>query len=185
MGKVLTGPWMRMLSGKNILDLNPIFAEIKQQLKQWAKDASPLLQGDIVSCVPGVPVLKDSVLKSLVEPTTFQEDTQALLQELCRACVSVMERQLTSQLPGGKFWNPSEELINQARSCEATNISGERVFAMSDQLMARAHSAQISHVESKVCIGINNATCETSVNSSLLNYSCKTNCYIIPFNYYR
>lgn len=73
-----------------------------------------------------------------------------MLQELCRACVGVMDRQLSTQLPGGKFCNPSADLVEQAKSCSATNISGERVFAMSDQVMARARNAQISHVESQI-----------------------------------
>lgn len=155
LSKSLTGPWMRMLADKTILELNPIFQEIRSKLALWAEDASPLLEGNLPSAVPDVDVLRDAVYMSLIEPSSDIMQTQTLLQDLCRACLAVVDRQLVSQLSGGKFSTPTPELANQARSCSATNISGERIFALSDHIMARARNAQISHVESKVMFKAN------------------------------
>lgn len=155
-GKVLTGPWMRLVGQElNILDMNKKYLEAKENLTNWAQDASPLLQADPPSAFAGVPVLKDIVLDTLLQPTDTDGETKQMIQELCVACLDVMERQLVSQLPGGQFWDPSDVIKEQAKSCTSTNISGERNFAICDHELHRARNGKVSYVEARVLFKAN------------------------------
>ena len=84
------------------------------------------------SVFANVPVKDDIVLDSLKKPTSSNDKTIALLRELCKTCLSVVERQLTTQLDGGCFSNPSATLVQQASSCRASNISCEHNFGSAD-----------------------------------------------------
>ena len=90
-----------------------------------------------------------------MKQTSNDDKTVMLLQDLCQACLIIIERQLKDQLPGGCYFDPSEALQHQARSCSATNINGERNFAIADQIIYRAKNAKPSHVESKVMFHVN------------------------------
>lgn len=152
MGKLLTGPWMRLpeLQG-NILDLNPVFSEAYTSLQAWSQDASPLLLARPPCAFTSSDIVeRDSILQALTTSTVNDASTEQLLQEFSKAALDVFDRQLKKQLPGGEFWNPSTQLREESASCSATNISGERVFAMSDYEMLRARGAKVSFVESKV-----------------------------------
>lgn len=54
---------------------------------------------------------RDEVFDSLAQSSTNYDDTKALLQDHYISCLSVMTRQMQSQLPGGEYWNPSVELL--------------------------------------------------------------------------
>ena len=81
---------------------------------------------------------------------TDDEATTTLLQELCQACVVVLERQLATQLPGGVYWNSSPQLIQEAKTSSNTNISGDRNFAVADYEIQRVHRGKTGYVEGKV-----------------------------------
>ena len=149
-GKLVTGPWMRLLGQEtSILGMNKFFREAFDRLTAWAIDASMLLQSDAPCAFSSVEVKRDTVFDSLVEPTEFDAPTKSILQDLCKACCEVMARQLKTQLPGGQFWNPSAELLREAQSCSSTNISGERCFGTADHEIARARNARTGYIESK------------------------------------
>ena len=56
-------------------------------------------------------------------------------------------RQLSSQLPGGEFWQPSPQLIAASQSCQSFNISGERNYAHADSEIYRAKNEKVGFVE--------------------------------------
>ena len=149
-GKLITGPWMRLLGVEtNILGMNKHFQEALGNITAWTRDASSLIQPNAPCAFSCVDVKRDTVFLSLMERTEFDGETISLLQTLCKACVEVMERQLKSQLPGGEFWSPSTQLLIEAETCSNTNISGERCFATADQEILRARNATIGHIEAK------------------------------------
>ena len=148
-GKLTTGPWMRLLGVEtNILGMNKHFQEVLD-ITTWRHDASSLIQPDAPCAFSSVEVKRDTVFRSLVEPTDFNSETISLLKALCKAGVEVMGRQLQPQLPGGEFWSPSAQLLIEAESCSSTNISGERCFATADQEIFRARNATTGHIEAK------------------------------------
>ena len=115
-GKVLTRPWMRLLSKTtNILEMNKHFNYAHEQITRWSNDASPLLSVDALCAFREVDIKRDEVFDSLVKSNSDDADTKALLQDLCTSCLSVMNRQLQSQL-GGDYRNPSAELLLNAAS---------------------------------------------------------------------
>lgn len=150
-GKFITGPWMRLVGKvQHILELNPHFAEAREKLQSWSKDARPLLSAEATSIFTVAPILADPVFRSLTASKATDAATCELVKKLCSVILSVVERQLETQLPGGAFWEPSQELCQAAQSCSSTNISGERVFAVCDREMARAPGAQHGFIEAKV-----------------------------------
>ena len=149
-GKLVTGPWMRLLGQEtNILKMNTHFQQAYSNLTSWSTDASPLLETTAPCAFPEVDVKRDIVFDSLVQSTEFDNETKIVLQDLCKACCDVMSRQLETQLPGGAFWHPSAELLHEAESCSSTNISGERCFATADQEILRARHATTGYIEAK------------------------------------
>ena len=156
-GKCVTGPWMRLLGqNKTILEMNGFYAEAQGKLLMWSNNAHSLLSLHPPSVFESVPVKQDVVLESLLTPTSLNEITVKLLANFCGAILVLIERQLCSQLPGGIFWKAGDDIEQQAKSCSATNISGERNFARADQVLYHAKNASAGHVESKVMFRANN-----------------------------
>ena len=156
-GKCITGPWMRLLGqNKSILEMNAFYAEAQGKTKTWSNDASPLLSPHPPSVFEAIPIKEDAVLGSLLTPTSLNDMTVKLLQNLCAVILVLIERQLHSQLPGGVFWDAAADVQQQAKSCSATNISGERNFARVDQAIFHAKNASSGHIEAKVMFRANN-----------------------------
>ena len=152
-GKAVSGPWMRLVGVKDlgILDLNTYFAEAINNLKHWSVDASPLLAPEgPPSVFQSVSIQRDRVLVKLSAVHPTNTDVEFLLRKLCTACLVVAERQLSTQLEGGIFFNPSQELLTESTSCSTTNISGERNFALADAQLNRVKNASIEFVTSRV-----------------------------------
>ena len=156
-GKVVTGPWMRMVGRPdlNILDMNPYYAEAQGKLESWSEDASPLLGPSAPSVFADVPIMADVVLDSIMQTTSSNEKTVTLLQDLCKACLAVVNRQLKSQLDGGIHCHPSEALRQKASSYSATNIGGERNFTFADRIDHHAPNAIANHIECKTMFCVN------------------------------
>ena len=152
--KCVTGPWQRLVENTpRILDLNDHFNRAVDLFDKWSKDASDLIDGS-AKLFDNVPVHKDPVFDSLVEPND-NISTKYLLQNIMTAFVSVSKRQLADQLMGGVHHNPSADLLKQASSCPAHNISGERIFGQLDFNLHRAPNAAVEFVEAKIMFAEN------------------------------
>lgn len=152
-GKFVTGPWMRFVpTCRKILDVNLPLQKAVETLSNWSADASPVMNGTADAVFSYVPLLKDSVYDHLLTSRGENDDNscKSLLQELFVNIRSVIVRQMSDQLPGGKFWDPSRELQIQASSCAPDNLSGERCFGAADSYMQRAHNASTEKVEARV-----------------------------------
>ena len=112
---------------------------------------SRLLNGTTTPIFPTT-CLRDGVFDSLVEPQGEEKDglCSLLLKIFLETIKDVIFRQMSDQLPGAKFWDPSPELYERAKSCGPDNISGERRFGMVDAYMRRAPNASSEKVEAKV-----------------------------------
>ena len=150
--KLVTGPWMQLAEKElNILDMNPHYAHAVEQLKAWKEDPSQLLNGEaMIFAVGTTSVKKDSRYDDLTKSQENDEETKELLKRMCSTLLDVCCRQLVDQLPGGRFSEPSETLREQASSCSATNISGERTFGLLDSLKRRAPNSKVEFIESKI-----------------------------------
>ena len=150
--KYITGPWQRLAEQPNlgILDMNIAFQDGIIRLRKWSVDALPLVSGQAESIFNDVAIKKDVIFDSLTASRANDKRTADVLQNIISDFIPVYERQLHSQLLGGKYNNPSEKLLSEAASCSATNISGERVFVMLDFHTRRTPKAKLDHLEAKI-----------------------------------
>ena len=102
-----------------------------------------------------VPLRDDYLFKQLV--STIPPVTINLFGKLRIKIPEVVERQMSDQLPGGSFWQPSLLLKEQAESCNISNISGEHVFGCHcvDSLLKRAPSVKPGKIESRTVFATN------------------------------
>lgn len=152
-GKFITGPWMRFVpTCEQILDVNLPIQKAVETLSDWSSDASPVMNGTVGAVFDSVSLLKDSVYHHLLKSRGETEDNKCrqLLQDLFITIKAVIVRQMSDQLPGGKFWDPSPELRIQASSCAPDNLSGERCFGTADAYIQRSHNASTNKVEARV-----------------------------------
>ena len=49
----------------------------------------------------------------------------------------MVKHQLKDQLPGGKYYKPSKEIMSDLKHCPTTNFVSERDFATYDQKMTQ------------------------------------------------
>ena len=115
-GKVLTGPWMQLVGqDNNILGMNRYYAEAQEKFQSWSHDASQVLRPSPPSVFADVAIKDEVALDSLMTPTFNNGKIITMLQDLCQACLIIIERQLKVLLPGGRYWDPSEALLHQRR----------------------------------------------------------------------
>lgn len=158
-GKFVTGPWQRLVDRElSILELNTYYAEAKTVLAQWAENSTSVIAGDASTIFSGVDLKRDDTLTSLTSSCDTDAETAELFSKMCSKILEVMDRQLADQLPGGKFWDPSDHLQAQSRSCSSTNMSGERIFGRVDSTLKRAPNMTSEKVESRIMFSANKTT---------------------------
>ena len=139
--------------------------QLQIQLERLHKDASSLLNGEALFDDVKAPIHKDVLYESLLREGSPQFDalTQSALEIICGGLLLILERQANDQLPGGKYWNPDEQLIHQASNVPTTNTISERDFAQLDILLRIKPLARIQSLESLI-MWVNNKTPD-SLNS--------------------
>jgi hypothetical protein len=60
---------------------------------------------------------------------------QVALELVCLEDLILVEWQASSQLPGGKYWEPSKDLLDSAKNIPKTNVVGERDMAVLNNLL--------------------------------------------------
>lgn len=151
-----TGPWERLAKNEDltILDVNEYLNNAVQQLQQWIETPKPLLTSHGQNCFGQDIDLTERFIKT-IHQEEHDDETAALLSSLLQAIMDVIKRQLSSQLPGGEFWNPSQQMREETKSCSATNISGERKFGKMKAFQTKAPSMTIEKIESKEMFEVN------------------------------
>ena len=79
----------------------------------------------------------------------------ALLTALLITIKDVIVCQMKDHLSDGKLWNPSPQLMKQAKSCMPHNLGGECRFGFADSYMTQAPNATLEKVESRVMFKTN------------------------------
>ncbi|XP_060585907.1 uncharacterized protein LOC132741695 [Ruditapes philippinarum] len=135
--KLCTGPFWRILEEDDcILDLNTALHQMQISLNQWSQDGKiPLAE----ECIFDVKYIeKDDIYHSLFQVTDdphLDALTIMALELLSSQLLILLERQAASQLPEGKYWNPSEEMKHMAANVPKTNTLSERDMATLDNLL--------------------------------------------------
>jgi hypothetical protein len=90
------------------------------------------------------------VSQSLFNPCHLDIHTRNILTCLCASLKSKCESLFKDFIDGGKYYEPSCQLIEMTKSCPPNNITVERLMAKLDSLLKAASSANVSTIESSV-----------------------------------
>ena len=117
------------------------------------KNAEPLLEADTIFNESIAPVNKDHIYDELFkvpDDQEFQIMTQQMLTLLCSAILLVLESQCEDQLPGGKYFDPSEKLKIQVSNVVTSNIISERDFARFDNILKTKPRSTVTSLEATI-----------------------------------
>ena len=134
--------------------------EVVMQMEEFSKDSKPLVKEEVV--VPGGITVKDDIYHELFKETNDDELdslTENYLRILCCSGAILLRCQLEDQLPGGKYFSPSPEVMNETRNTPKHNIICERYFAQLDRKLKECPQTGSIALSGMVCF-INNKTAE-------------------------
>ena len=153
--KFITGPWMKLVytykEGASILELNPYFEEAVHCIQNWAEDASPMLRPDTPCMFSKIDMARDEVFHVLIKGRGEDKNKLCnMLQRFSQLILDTIKRQLATQLEGGKFYKPSKELLEVAKSAPSSSMPCEQMFAMWDAFIASRPHVTSRKVEARV-----------------------------------
>ena len=160
MGKLITGPPLRLVEepGSHIFSLNGTWHHVIEKLEEFSMNANPLMEGAEV--VLNGKVTKDDIYAELFEDA-MDEELDSLTEECLRllscACAILLRRQLHDQLPDGKYYQPSGELLEATVGVPKHNIISERDFAQLDRQLLQKPVASTVALSGLICF-VNNGT---------------------------
>ena len=120
---MITKPlWDAIKSSENVFALNSTLHAVQQKLETWKDDPQGLMDGD--TCVPGIRIQQDDLYDCVMEPLEdghIHSMCVQALQLICCALLLILERQCQDNLPGGKYWEPTEDMKARYANVPATN----------------------------------------------------------------
>ena len=126
-GKLITGPPLRLVEehGTHIFSLNNVWEHVITKLNEFSGNVEPLLEGAEV-------VLNGKVTKEIYEELlketgnkVLDKLTEECLRLLCCSCSILLKRQLQDQLPEGKYYSPSEKVMEETAGVPKQNVISE------------------------------------------------------------
>lgn len=126
----ITEPYFRLTKGKkNILELNAQFKLMFEKLNKFYESPLLLLSPPTECVFENVSLLENEVTKSLYSAQDFDTNiTGECLKLVLSKFISTLTRQLKDQLEGGKFYEPSTEMLKQSQTVTCSNMRGESDF---------------------------------------------------------
>ena len=85
----------------------------------------------------------------------LDEFTEECLCLLCCSCSILLKRQLQDQLPDGKYYSPSEKVMDETAGVPKQNIISERNFAQLDRQLKQKHNVSTAVVSGLICFANN------------------------------
>jgi hypothetical protein len=153
--KVITQPYWNEAVGenRNALQMQPIYESLAQLLETASANPNFLLQNSI-HLLPGPVSPPDLVTQSFFSSTSTDTVTQSLLKRFCTKLREKCSALFKDFPPSGKYFEPTQTLIESSETCPSNNISVERVFGKLDSELHRAPHCSLRTIESKIYIQI-------------------------------
>lgn len=100
---------------------------MKVKLSDYCRDASPAFEGVAVNSNFENEIHDDCVYKKLLKETSEEFDimAQQSLKVIFHSFLIILERECVDQLPGGKYWNPSENVLKSSANVPTENKASE------------------------------------------------------------
>ncbi|ELT96326.1 hypothetical protein CAPTEDRAFT_189900 [Capitella teleta] len=135
-GTRFSGARARRITSSRFMDTGQISPSITAQ-QQWTKDGTLPLPLDSPLFPEGQSIMTSELGMSLLRTQSpdLELMTKIALKLITLELLVLVERQASSQLPEGKYWNPSKELIESTKNVPKTNVMGERDMTVLDNLL--------------------------------------------------
>jgi hypothetical protein len=147
----VTGPyWEVAASAKSAIDMGPHYNTLLTGLQSWSEDASPLLCAETRLFGDRQQQRDDRVSRALFDCTDSDIVVKDILQRMCGALRTKAMKLFSDHIEGGKYYQPSQDLIKSSSSCPSNNITTERLMAQLDSSICRAPSTSQDTRESKL-----------------------------------
>lgn len=148
--RLITAPFWRLLNREeNILSLNEPITMMRDKLDACARDECQLLDGSL--CLfEGIDIHMDVIYDALFALSPLDSLTQTFLEALMHGLLLILERQVQDQLPGGKYFKPSQSQLTAAANVPTSNVVSERDFGCLDLLMRMKLSAKTFSLEALI-----------------------------------
>ena len=160
-GKVLTGPWMKvMYRQKDLSNIgsSKLLTYMVDKLK-CLKDCPRLIFDDNFCCFELPADAHKSELSKKVHACLLEyeadEETLNFISLVAEDFLTVIERQAADYLPGGKYADMEPEMIVLGENAPADNIMAETILGLHDHLRRRAPNASDSYMAAKTCFPTN------------------------------
>ena len=133
--------------------MNPHLLQMKNKLEVWSIDASPLLRGEPMFDPKDVELHRDKIWDQLfmqTENVSFDTLTQQALEMCMHSLLLVLERLSHDQLPGGKYFSPSDSVKKLQKNVPKTNKISEADFVILDILIRKKPNASINALDALI-----------------------------------
>lgn len=130
--------WRKLEEPGHIIERNETFKTLTDFLKEASNDVGlccKIIRGEVTPFNTTINEDDRVTVHLASEDTEVDEILLPLLQSLFKAIQELLERMVEDHLPGGQFWNPTEELKQQTRSVMKHNKLPEFTFGQLDQLL--------------------------------------------------
>ena len=144
--KILTASLWRIIESKStISDLNPVLLRLKLDLSSLCKDSSTVFVGFRFFGDTDIEFHEDRVFAKLFADVNEDFDilTQHAIEVVFHAFLIILERQCVDQLPGAKYWLPSDLTGDSSTNVPTTNKASESDFAILDLLLKTEPNARM------------------------------------------
>ena len=135
--KLVSGPLFQKIEEQgHVFSLNKIWESLSDLMESFSKDGSAMMKAQI-NFLNHLRT-EDEVFHDLVAETddpVFETLTQECLEMICCSCSVVIQKQLKDQLPGGKYYQPTNEVYKETVNCQKTNVPSEQDFAQYDRIL--------------------------------------------------
>ena len=151
---ILTALLWRIIELKStILDFNPALLNLKLDLPSFRKDALTVFEGFRFFEDTEVEFHEGRVFAKLFTDVNehFDTMTQQALEIIFHAFLIILERQYVDQLPGGKYWLPSDLIRDSSKIVPTTNKASESDFAILDLLLRTRPNASMQTKNKTKC----------------------------------
>ncbi|XP_035661622.1 uncharacterized protein LOC118405900 [Branchiostoma floridae] len=158
----ITEPYWRLIEMKDvhILDLSSHLQSALAKFKQWAKDATPLLQPDmppLFHTTQPVQPIKDEVFNSLYNNTSdnISTMTKQALEVILSHMIVVLERRFPEQLYGAYSDSSNPTQREEMKGMEKSNRRGENDFGYWSQILTTKPSISLMAAEGQLMFKTN------------------------------
>ena len=144
---VKTPLWNLMEDRKiHILDMNTHYLALRKGLQDAAQNIDQFMVGKLRPFGDKVPIKEDVVYEKLCKASSMYDGhCKAILSVILPALGKYVTEKFSSQHPGGKFANVTEDLRGITSSVEKHNKFSEQTFAYLDQLLRFKPNRNLDH----------------------------------------